>query len=186
MITKVKWGKLLISLIIILFVVSIFASTFFLLSYPTKYKSEIKKYSDKYNLPASLVASVIKVESNYDKNAISDAGAMGLMQLLPTTAEEIAGKMNMSFEKDDLLDVETNIDIGCYYLKYLFGLFDGNINNVLSAYNWGFNNVRMWILKGNVDGYGTITNIPVNETQNYLKKYRRANYMYSNIFGYDV
>lgn len=173
-------------IIVFVFVGIILTATIFLILYPTKYKWEIKKYSQKYNIPPSMIASVIKVESNYDKNAVSSAGAMGLMQLLPTTAQEMASKMDINFESDDLFDVDTNINIGCYYLKYLLELFDGNIDNTLSAYNWGLNNVRTWILKGNADGYGTIINIPVVETENYLKKYRRANFMYSNIFGYDV
>lgn len=172
--------------IVFIFVVIICVTTMFLLAYPTKYKSEIKKYSQKYNLPSSMIASVIKIESNYDKNALSEAGAIGLMQLLPSTAEEIAQKMNINFAVDDLYDVEKNIDFGCYYLRYLYDMFNGDVNNTLSAYNWGLNNVKTWILKGNADGYGSIINIPAKETYNYLKKYRRANFMYGNIFGYDV
>lgn len=181
-----KTKKIIYATFIALFVVIIIATTIFLVSYPTKFKSEIKKYSIKYNLPPSMIASVIKVESNYDSSAVSDAGAIGLMQLMPSTAKEIAEKMEIDFLVDDLFDVEKNIDMGCYYLRYLFDMFDGNIDNALSAYNWGFNNVKMWISQGNIAPNGTITNIPVKETKNYLKKYRRANFMYGNIFGYDV
>ena len=64
-------------------------------------------------------------------------------------------------------------------------MFDKNTTNTLSAYNWGLNNVKTWMLKGNTDGYGNLTNIPSIETQNYLKKYKKALRFYRDIFGYD-
>ena len=133
-----------------------------------------------------MIASVIKIESNYNKNAVSQSGAIGLMQIMPTTAIEVANKLGIEFEVEDLYDIDTNINIGCYYLKYLLNIFDGSVYNALSAYNWGLNNVKTWILQGNADGYGNIKNIPVRETENYLRKYRHAKIMYANIFGYDV
>ena len=154
--------------------------------YPFSYKTEIVEYSIKYDISCELVASLINCESGFDKSVMSSKGAIGLMQIMPTTAVEVANKLGIEFEVDDLFDIDTNINIGCYYLKYLLNMFDGNIDNALSAYNWGLSNVKTWILKGNTDGYGNITNIPVRETENYLKKYRRAKIMYTNIFGYDV
>ena len=183
---NIKSKKIIIWLLVLILVATIITATTFLLCYPTKYKSEIKKYCKQYELNPSMVASVIKIESNYNSTAISQAGAIGLMQIMPTTAVEVANKLGIEFEVDDLFDIDTNINIGCYYLKYLLDIFDGNMDNALSAYNWGLSNVKTWILKGNTDGYGNITNIPVRETENYLKKYRRAKTMYTNIFGYDV
>lgn len=178
--------KFVIWLIVIITFLFVFFSLFILISYPTKYRDKIEKYSTKYNLSPSMVASVIKIESNYNPNAISSAGAIGLMQLMPTTASEIANKLGKDWNYNDLFDVDNNIEIGCYYLRYLLDIFKEDTDNSLSSYNWGLNNVKTWILKGNVDGYGTITNIPVVETSKYLKKYRRAKFMYSDIFGYDL
>lgn len=180
-----KKNLVVVILMIILLCSLVFAGAF-LLSFPIKYKNEIKYYASKYDLTASMVASIIKIESNYDPNAQSSAGAMGLMQILPSTAMDMCERMNIDFKTEDLFDYQKNLDIGCYYLKYLLNVFDGNITNTLSAYNWGMTNVKTWILKGNSDGYGTINNIPVRETKNYLKKYNSAKYMYHNIFGYDV
>lgn len=141
----------------------------------------ISKYSYEYNLSKSLVASVINIESHYDSKAISDAGAIGLMQLMPNTAEEIARKLGV--EDYDLNDVEINIRFGCYYLRYLLDMFDENIINSLCAYNWGLKNVQNWLHEGNLDDSGTITNIPVDETRGYIKKYKFNNIVYSKILN---
>ena len=153
--------------------------------FPIKYKNEIYKYSKKYKLPASLVASVINIESGYDRHAESKVGARGLMQILPTTGIECAERMKIDFDIDDLWEVGTNIEIGCYYLSYLLEIFNGNIINTLCSYNWGLGNVREHIASGNVDSDGTITNIPVEETRSYVKKYKVSCVVYKTIYRYD-
>lgn len=155
-----------------------------LLLFPKKYISQINDMSIKYNLPSSMIASVINIESSYDENAVSEAGAIGLMQLLPSTAEDCASRMNLIYDEKSLYDGSVNIEIGCYYLNYLIDMFDGNITNVLCAYNWGLGNVREWIASGNVDDNGTITNIPVKETRDYLKKYSLNKFVYDSIYNY--
>ena len=70
--------------------------------FPKKYYEEINNLSIKYNLPSSLIASVINIESGYDVNAVSDAGAMGLMQLLPSTAEDCCNRMRISYAEENL------------------------------------------------------------------------------------
>ncbi|MGN0961452.1 MAG: lytic transglycosylase domain-containing protein [Christensenellales bacterium] len=154
------------------------------LLFPKKLTNEISSIASKYNLPESMIASVINIESGYDENAVSEAGAIGLMQILPSTAEDCAKRMNIEFVESDLYNKEINIEIGCYYLRYLLNMFDGNITNVLCAYNWGLGNVKNWIENGNVDNNGTITNIPVKETSDYLKKYSINNFVYKNLYGY--
>ena len=151
--------------------------------FPNKYKEIIAEKSRKYNIENYIVASVINIESRYDKKAMSPVGAVGLMQILPSTAEEIASKLGDDYEQIDLYDEETNIEYGCYYLRYLLDLFDGNIVNALASYNWGLNNVKKWIKDGNVDENFTITNIPVKETQNYIKKFKRNSFVYNFIYG---
>jgi len=94
-------------------------------------------------------------------------------------------KLNNDFNKEDLYNPDTNIAFGCYYLSYLMDYFGGNIINVLSAYNWGLNNVRNWIKEGNVDENGNIINIPVKETNDYLKKYKINKFFYKNIYSYE-
>ena len=172
-------GIALICLIVLIVFIVIFTILF-----PRKYRDEINELADKYNLDRYLVASVINIESSYDVNALSKAGAMGLMQLLPSTASEMASRLKIDFEKNDLYDVRTNIELGCYYLSYLMDMFDENVVNVLSAYNWGLQNVKDWIAKGNVGKDGEITNIPIAETQNYIKKFESNAFVYRNIYKY--
>jgi len=164
----------------VLVIISFVLTIFFL--FPRKFNDEIVNYSNVFDLEPSLVYSVINIESSYNPNAVSNAGAIGLMQLLPTTAEEIAFKLGEVVSIEDLKKPDKNIKYGCFYLKYLIDLFDGNIDNALCAYNWGLNNVKNWILQGNKNSDGTITNIPVKETKNYLKKYKVNRFFYKNIF----
>ena len=175
--------KIVVFVIVFVLITTLIGSVFFV--FPVKYKEIILKYSSRFDIDSYIVASVINIESGYDKSAKSTAGAIGLMQLLPSTAEEIAHKLHKDFVEEDLYDVNINIEYGCYYLSYLLDYFDGNITNVLSAYNWGLNNVRNWIKEGNVDENGNIINIPVKETKVYLKKYKINKFFYKNIYGYE-
>ena len=168
--------------IIISFGIIVFVVLFFVLAFPKKYTNQIMFFAEKYSLSPAMIASVINIESSYSTTAESDAGAKGLMQLLPSTAEECAKKLDMEGVTIDLFDTETNIEIGCFYLSYLLNVFDNNITNVLCAYNWGMGNVNDWINEGNVDNNGTITNIPVKETRNYIKKYRCNLFVYEKIY----
>ena len=80
-----------------------------------------------------------------------------------------------------LYDAKINVEIGCYYLRYLINYFNGNITHALCGYNCGLRNVRQWIESGNNDG--DINKIPVEETRNYIKKYNLNYYIYSNIYN---
>jgi soluble lytic murein transglycosylase len=176
--------KFLITILIILLTVGILVGAVFLL-FPRKYENYINLYAEKYNLSKTLVTSIINVESGYDEKAKSNAGAIGLMQILPETAKDCAKRIGFNLEEKDLFNPEKNIEIGCFYLRYLLDLFDGNLVNSLCAYNWGLGNVRDWIDRGNCDEWGTIKNIPVSETKNYIKKVKVCIFVYSKIFNID-
>lgn len=162
---------IIIGVTILILLIVIFVSTIYLL-FPIKYREYVDKYSSEFGLDKKLVYSVIKIESGFDKNSVSSAGAMGLMQLLPSTAKDMASRMGIKDETIDLFDEKTNIMLGCFYLSYLLKLYENNVINTLSAYNWGLRNVNDWINKGNVDKEGNITNIPVKETSDYILKYK--------------
>ena len=116
----------------------------------SKYANEISKAATTYNLPEKLIASVMKQESNFDPNAMSSAGATGLMQLMPQTAKFL-GVTNR-------IDSEQNIMGGAKYLRQMLDKFDNNLSLALAAYNAG---------PGNVTKYNGIP--PFKETQNYVK-----------------
>lgn len=149
--------------------------------YPMEYREIVTKYSEKYAVPAELVFAVIKAESGFDKNAVSHRGAIGLMQLLPKTAEWLATSHLGEISGEVLLyDPEVNVRYGVYYLQYLFSRF-GSWEKAIIAYNWGEGNFRSFI---DEDGYteGDYKSIPVRETRNYVKKVMNYWEKYKNIY----
>ena len=154
--------SIIILLIIILVMVAALAAISYI-SYPLKYTELVTKYSTKYNLDPSLVYSTINVESSFNSDSISKSNAMGLMQLLPTTANDIATRLN-KFEYN-ILDPDTNIEFGCYYLRYLLDMYNGNLDYAIIAYNAGLGTLNNW-LENNI----SMDDIPYQETKEYLKK----------------
>lgn len=108
-----------------------------------------------------FVSSVILAESNFDKNARSKVGALGLMQIMPHTGKYISDKLAMGWSgKDSLREPERNIRLGVAYIKYLKANFNNDLHKTLLAYNWGPGNVNKHINKAPA------------ESQKYSKKIR--------------
>jgi soluble lytic murein transglycosylase-like protein len=116
-----------------------------------EYEAHVRAAAEKYQLPEGLLRAVMAVESNFDHRAVSNKGAMGLMQLMPGTARDMYVA--------DAWDPAQNIDGGARYLRILANLYDGDVAKTLAAYNAGPEAVRR--AKG-------IPNIP--ETQQYVRK----------------
>lgn len=121
---------------------------------PPSIDEAVEQIAARHSLPPRLIHSVIKVESNYNPNAVSSKGALGLMQLIPSTARR--------FGVSDVFDPMDNITGGARYLKYLLDLYAGNYPLALAAYNAGEGAVARW---GGVP--------PYPETQNYVVMVRK-------------
>ena len=110
------------------------------------WQEHIEKYAAQYNLQPAFVMAIIRNESSFRTKAESSVGARGLMQMMPDTAEWIAGKLDdHSYTFDSMWDAETNIRYGCWYLGYLTRLFHGDADLVSAAYHAGQTTVTQWL-----------------------------------------
>lgn len=151
--------------------------------YPKKYSEYVEKYSAEYNVDPLLVYSIIKAESNFKKDAISSSGAKGLMQLMNSTATEIANEINEEYSEGDLQDIEKNIMLGTKYYSDLEQKYSGNMLLALAAYNAGIGNVTQWIAADIIKEDGSdIENIPFKETNMYVRKIVNNYKMYQKLY----
>lgn len=149
--------------------------------YPLKYKEEIFAAADGYGLSRTLVLAVVKTESDFDEKAVSPVGAKGLMQITEETGKYIAEKLGrVSY---DLSEAKTNLEFGCYYLKYLILRFKEE-KTALAAYNAGEGNVSLWLADERYCEDGkTLKKIPFPETEAYLKKIYKSFEKYRKLYG---
>lgn len=150
--------------------------------YPFPYREQVEKNSARYSVDRFLAISVMKVESNFAENAYSHSGAVGLMQLMPETADWIA--YCLEEPAPDLHDHETNIRYGIWYLSELEAEFFGNDVLALAAYNAGRGNVHRWIEEnGWRRNFSDVDAIPYAETRDYVKRVLQCREKYSQLYG---
>ena len=153
--------------------------------YKKEYSEYVEKYAQSYNVDENLVYAVIKAESNFNPNAKSSKDAIGLMQLVESTAKDVSKKVDIQLTDDELkeklLEPEININLGTKYLSILIDRYQ-NVEVAVTAYNAGIGTVDNWIEKGviKVDG-SDIENIPYKETNNYVRKILRDYKIYTNL-----
>lgn len=139
--------------------------------YPVKYEQEIRLCAQEYALEPAYVAAVILAESSYNPEAVSSADARGLMQLLPSTAEWIAGKLGESYSEDSLFQPETNIRYGCWYLHFLLERYGGDKRCASAAYHAGQGRVDQWLQDPQYSRDGrTLTTIASATTNTYVDR----------------
>jgi len=143
------------------------------MKYPKAYEDEVLLLADEFDMEPALIYSVMRAESLFQPRVYSWAGAIGLMQIMPATGAEIAGNMGVEgYEKEDLLDYETNLRFGVYYLSGLMNDFDGEVVYALCGYNGGPGNARKWRRTADpeMEMDEIIENIPFSETRAYVKR----------------
>ncbi|MDD6484558.1 MAG: lytic transglycosylase domain-containing protein [Clostridiales bacterium] len=148
---------------------------------PVAYSDLIYKYAAKNDLDPCLVMAVIKTESNFIPDAHSGY-AGGLMQLTEETALEMSEDMGITYY--DYMDPETNVMLGCHYLRYLIDFYGGNTDTALAAYNGGMGNVYTWLNDPAYSDDGkTLKEIPFTETRNYVERVNTAWEQYKGLYG---
>ncbi len=157
------------------------------LTYPMPYRDTIFDQARINQLDPYLVLAVIRVESKFNPAAESKKGALGLMQVMPETAEWIARQTGIPFTPEMLLDPHYNISIGIWYLNDLRREFGNNWTLVVAAYNGGRGNVRQWLDDGRWDGrLETATAIPYRETRSFTLKVARTYRVYRMLYAYTL
>ena len=153
--------------------------------HPRDYSEIISAASEEFDIPEYIIYATIKVESDFDPNAVSSAGAIGLMQMIPSTFEWLTGPQHLdeNLSTKSLDDPKVNIRYGTYYLSYLYKKFDYNWDNTFAAYNGGETNVASWLKDPQYsDLKGNLTNIPFKETENYVKKINKEIDAYRELY----
>lgn len=153
--------------------------------YPIKYREQISAYSQKYNIDPFLVISIMRIESKYNKDALSHKGARGLMQISPITGEWGASEIGILEYREDLLfEPDINIEIGCWYLNKLKCQFNNNLELMLAAYNGGSGNVTKWLRDERYSENGqSLKHIPFKETEVYIKKVLKSYDIYRKLYN---
>ena len=184
---KKRQKTVLVTFIVVVCVLIAAMSGFMLIRqyYPLEYRDVIKSESAKYGLDPYFVCSIIWTESKFKENAVSEDGAQGLMQLMPSTAEWIAKKMDdKNVSADNAMDPATNIAMGCWYLDHLMDKFK-NEELVAAAYNAGQGKVTEWLKDKTVSKDGEVLhNIPYEETRNYVERVDRAYDFYKALYSF--
>ncbi len=151
--------------------------------YPYTYRSAIEENAAAHRIDPYLVAAVIKNESKFQPTVRSDRGAVGLMQLMPQTAEWIAWRMEEPFAEEALEEPAHNIRYGVWYLDALEQEFGGNDILALAAYNAGLGNVRDWMERYHWnDNFDEIDAIPYPETRLYVRRVLEDRARYKRLY----
>lgn len=151
--------------------------------YPLNYVTAIRETSEEFGVEKYLVAALIRAESNYDKDAVSSAGAKGVMQLTDETASFCAKKLGMEIDEDDIYNPEINIKLGVFYLKRMLEMFEGDETKAIAAYNAGEGRVHRWLENPEYSSDGVeLEVIPYEETKRHVEKIERYKKIYKILY----
>ena len=152
--------------------------------YPMTYAPEIRAAAAEFSLDPAYVASVVLAESSFDAEAVSSAGAIGLMQIMPATGEWIAGKLeDEPFDVQRLSQPEVNLRYGCWYLRFLLDRYDGDMYTASTAYHQGQGRVDQWLEDPEYSEDGrTLTAISSAVTDTYVSRIMESYEHYKELY----
>jgi soluble lytic murein transglycosylase len=152
--------------------------------YPLAHAEHVKAQAAKRNLDPALVAALIRQESTFDTNAVSRAGARGLMQIMPATGRRLARSSGLRYRRSLLHDPQANITMGTLYLRQMLDRFGGRVEQALAAYNAGPHRVDAWTVgRSGLSAEEFIESIPFTETRSYVKTVLSAREQYRRIYA---
>lgn len=152
---------------------------------PIAYGEEIAAAASEHDLDVHLVLAVVKAESGFRRDAQSSVGAIGLMQLMPETAQWIVGRDDWSGPSaPDLVEPTDNLALGCYYLRFLMDMYDDDLIAALAAYNAGQGVVNGWLSSKGDDSRKslTLTDIPFPDTRDFVRRVTEYRELYARIY----
>jgi soluble lytic murein transglycosylase len=156
----------------------------FNLRYPTPYRDLMQPAANDQSLDEAWVYGIIRQESRFMHYAKSGVGAAGLMQVMPATAKWVAGKIGWAnYHHGMLHDLDTNISLGTYYMRYTADMFNGQETMATAAYNAGPSRAKKWMANIPLEGAIYAETIPFSETRNYVKKVMANAHIYSRRLG---
>ncbi|MBI4444070.1 MAG: transglycosylase SLT domain-containing protein, partial [Acidobacteria bacterium] len=156
--------------------------------FPLPWRDQIQKNAERFQLDPSVVAGLIRQESEFNPTARSRSNARGLMQLLPSTARDVARKVEdrqaRQYSLANLFRPEFNLIYGTHYLKTVLERFDGRIELALAAYNAGPRRVDEWLSAGPFDDLAEfVESIPITETREYVQAVLRNAALYRQLYA---
>jgi soluble lytic murein transglycosylase len=159
----------------------------FSLRYPAPYREVLQTHAEQFALDEAWIYGLIRQESRFIVNARSQAGARGLMQLMPSTARWVARQLRLkNWRWSRMTDVDTNINLGAYYLRHVLDALDGHAVLASAGYNAGPRRARAWRPETTIEGAVYAETIPFNETRNYVKRVMASTTYYAHNFSQEL
>jgi len=152
--------------------------------YPAGWGDLVAEQAAVYGVDPLLVLAVMRQESSFDPRAQSNAQAMGLTQIVPSTARDIARRLGRDdFALRDLFKPQTSLEFGTWFMSRLLGDYKGRVFPALAAYNAGGGTVARWLQRFGDDPDLLVEQIPLNETQTYLRIVYDNYWHYQALYG---
>lgn len=186
-----RWRRVLTVLIILAIIFGLGAflgrKAYYHYRYPLKYTEYVSKYAAEYGVEESLIYAVINVESGFDPEAVSEADAIGLMQMREETFDWVHERMDDVYYYEDLYKPEVSIQYGTKLLSLLLEEYEGDEYTALAAYHAGMGSVNSWLAQSENSKDGkALDSIPKEDTTHYVNKVQSAKAVYEKYYAEEL